>query len=299
MPNPIPPSAIPGDPLAPRPTSPATHLPPPPPPRPARGGRHRPALVAGLVAVAFVAGAGGGLLAPNDDTDTGETTDAEASPVAISPGADLDVPALVDTVESSVVSIESSVEEQWGPYVRQGTGAGTGVVLDDGYIVTNAHVVEGSTAVTITPASGESPRPATLVGLDSAADIAVLHVDDTTGLTPANFADAAEIGVGDDVIAIGNALALEGQLTVTRGIVSATERSIDTASGTLNGLIQTDAAISSGNSGGALVNADGEVVGINTAVAQSSGGVSASNIGFAISADSALATIGRLIDEAS
>ncbi len=87
------------------------------------------------------------------------------------------------------------------------------------------------------------------------------------------------------MVAIGNALALEGGPTVTEGIVSALGRSIDTDSGTLHGLIQTDAAISSGNSGGPLVNAAGQVIGMNTAVATSSGSVAASNIGFAISID--------------
>ncbi len=197
-----------------------------------------------------------------------------------------------------MVSVESAIEERWGPYVQSGTGAGTGVVLDDGYIVTNAHVVEGATDITITPAAGADSRQATLVGSDPSADIAVLHVDDTSGLTPATLADASSVGVGDDVVAIGNALALEGGLTVTRGIVSATGRSLETEQGELTGLIQTDAAISSGNSGGPLVNTNGEVIGINTAVAQSSATVSASNIGFAISADSARSTIERLIASA-
>jgi putative serine protease PepD len=103
------------------------------------------------------------------------------------------------------------------------------------------------------------------------------------------------VAVGDDVVAIGNALALEGGLTVTRGIVSALDRSIDTGTGTLTDLVQTDAAISSGNSGGALVNAAGEVIGINTAVAASSAGAVASNVGFAISIDHAMATVDRLV----
>jgi S1-C subfamily serine protease len=105
------------------------------------------------------------------------------------------------------------------------------------------------------------------------------------------------VQVGDEVVAIGNALALEGGPTVTEGIVSALDRSITTGSGTLTGLIQTDAAISSGNSGGPLVDAYGEVVGVNTAVAASGGGVEASNIGFVISIDRALEVARQLIDE--
>ena len=101
--------------------------------------------------------------------------------------------------------------------------------------------------------------------------------------------------MGDVVLAIGNALALEGGMSVTQGIVSALDRTIETETGTLTGLVQTDAAISSGNSGGALVNAAGEVVGINTAVAASYGSVTASNIGFAIAIDDALTVASALI----
>jgi putative serine protease PepD len=116
-----------------------------------------------------------------------------------------------------------------------------------------------------------------------------------SGLATAQLADDDTTAVGDQVVAIGNALALEGGLTVTQGIVSALDRSIETSSGTLDGLIQTDAAISSGNSGGPLVNAAGQVVGINTAVASSSSGVEASNIGFAISIEDSIAVADAII----
>jgi S1-C subfamily serine protease len=102
------------------------------------------------------------------------------------------------------------------------------------------------------------------------------------------------VAVGDDVVAIGNALALEGSPTVTRGIVSALDRSIDTSSGQLTGLIQTDASISSGNSGGPLANAAGEVIGVNTAAAASSQGTTAENVGFAISIDKAMTVVEQL-----
>ena len=102
------------------------------------------------------------------------------------------------------------------------------------------------------------------------------------------------MSVGDDVVAIGNALALEGSPTVTKGIVSALDRSLDTSSGVMTDLIQTDASISSGNSGGPLVNAAGQVIGINTAVAASSQGTTAENIGFAISIDKAMTVVEQL-----
>ena len=124
-----------------------------------------------------------------------------------------------------------------------------------------------------------------MIASDTSRDLALLRVDDTDGLVAAPLGTSSDLAVGDEVVAIGNALALEGGPTVTQGIVSALGRSIETENGTLQGLIQTDAAISSGNSGGPLVNSRGEVIGMNTAVAASSGTVNASNIGFAISID--------------
>ena len=137
-------------------------------------------------------------------------------------------------------------------------------------------------------------RSAEVLGGSLADDIAVLQLDDATGVVPATTATGVA-GVGDPVVAIGNALALEGGLTVTEGIVSALDRSIDTAQGHLDGLLQTDAAISSGNSGGPLANAAGEVVGINTAVASSGQGMQASNIGFVIPIATALEIAGRYV----
>ncbi|RPI08417.1 MAG: PDZ domain-containing protein, partial [Actinobacteria bacterium] len=122
--------------------------------------------------------------------------------------------------------------------------------------------------------------PADLVGSSPADDIALVHIREVTGLTPAELGESSELVVGDEVVAIGNALDLEGTPTVTRGIVSALNRSIDAGSESLDNLIQTDAAINPGNSGGPLVNVDGQVVGINTAIIDG-----AQNLGFAIAID--------------
>jgi putative serine protease PepD len=214
--------------------------------------------------------------------------------------ATLDVASVLTKVQPSVVSIETSITVRQGPYTGTGTGAGTGIVFDDkGDIITNAHVVEGATSVEVTVPGDATPRAATVIASDSTNDIAIVRVTDTTGLVPATFGDSASMQVGDQVIAIGNALALEGGLTVTEGIVSAVNRSIETDTSTLTDLIQTDAAISSGNSGGALVNAAGEVIGINTAVASSSGTVQASNIGFAISIAKATSVANTLLAQAT
>jgi serine protease Do len=173
-----------------------------------------------------------------------------------------------------------------------GGGAGTGVVISrDGYIVTNNHVVDGSGGrVEVTFNDGTHQR-ATVVGTDPSADLAVVKVG-TSNLTAAALGDSDKLVVGDEVVAIGNALALPGQPSVTRGIVSALNRSIDTEVGsTLDHMIQTDAAINPGNSGGPLVNSNGEVVGINTAIANPA---EAQNVGFAIAINQAKPIIDEL-----
>jgi putative serine protease PepD len=211
-------------------------------------------------------------------------------------GGSLDVSQVLAKVEPSVVSVETEIASRT-PFGSSGTatGAGTGIVLDtSGLILTNAHVIEGASSITVTVPGSSTPRAATLVASDTGADLALLRVSDTSGLVAAPLGSSSDLQVGDDVVAIGNALALEGGLTVTEGIVSATGRTLDTGTSQLSDLIQTDAAISSGNSGGPLVNAAGEVVGINTAVATSSGSVSASNIGFAISIDNAKQVVDQL-----
>lgn len=277
--------------------APAAPAPPPPPAR--RPHRARRAVAgAGLASLAVLGGVGGGWLAGRSDdpatTDAGVPLDRASVQLD---GTPLDVASVLDRMASSVVAIETTVQTRRGPFVAEGEGAGTGIVLDDaGHVLTNAHVVNGATQVGVTLAGDSTARSAEVVGTDPGNDIAVLLVDDAEGLVPATFSDRG-VQVGDDVVAIGNALALEGGPTVTEGIVSALDRSISTESGTLTGLIQTDAAISSGNSGGPLVDAYGEVVGVNTAVASSGGGVEASNIGFVISIDQALEIAQRLIEQ--
>src|SRR6266496_1202688 len=143
--------------------------------------------------------------------------------------------------------------------------------------------------------NGESQsRTATLVGIDTSADLALLKITGASGLPTVTIGKSSEMAVGDDVVAIGNALALQGGPTVTSGIVSALNRSIDTGSGQMTGLIQTDASISSGNSGGPLVNAAGQVIGINSAAAASSQSTTAQNIDFAIPIDKAMTVVEQL-----
>ena len=158
----------------------------------------------------------------------------------------------------------------------------------DGYIVTNNHVLDGATNITVDFHDG-STVTAKIVAADPNSDLAVLKVE-RTGLTPLPLGSSSSLEVGDQLVAIGNALDLSGGPTVTTGIVSATGRSLTEENGTtLTDMIQTDTAINPGNSGGPLLDMAGQVVGINTAVAGQ-----AQNIGFAISIDHAKSLIEQL-----
>jgi putative serine protease PepD len=161
------------------------------------------------------------------------------------------------------------------------------VISEDGLILTNAHVIEGASGVITVRFNDGTSAAAALVGASTADDIALIKAD-KVGLTPAQLGSSANLLVGDPVVAIGNALNLGADPSVTSGIVSAKDRTISDGVIELDNLIQTDAAINPGNSGGPLVNANGEVVGINTAII-----ADAQNIGFSIAIDS----VKELIEE--
>ena len=261
------------------------YTPPPPPTRRSRA----PMWVAAAAAVSLFTGVVGGVIGANlanDDTPVtaGVGTDATNTSLPSGPssavgGPVLDVAGILRKVEPATVAIQASG--------RLGTGQGTGIVISaDGEVLTNAHVVEGATTIRVTLLGQNQSRTATLVGADSFSDIALLRINDASDLPTADLGSSAAVKVGDDVVAVGNALGLRGDPTVTRGIVSALNRSLDT----LTGLIQTDAAINPGNSGGPLANNKGQVIGINTAVAGRGG----QNIGFAIPIDSARTILDQL-----
>jgi len=202
---------------------------------------------------------------------------------------------VANAMADSVVTISSSINDG----MNSGEATGTGVVLTtDGEVLTNAHVVADATEVHVRFAGETEPRLAKVLASDPGNDLALLKID-ATDLKPATFAQPGTIRIGDGVIAIGYALNLDGGPSVTSGIVSALKRTIITESGALNGLIQTDAAISSGNSGGPLVNFRGEVVGINTAVARSDANSAANNVGFSIAVDEIVPVLDQLRSQAS
>ena len=204
-----------------------------------------------------------------------------ARPSTVIAGATLDIQALLKKVRPSVVSIKTGIG-------GRGEAAGSGIVIStDGMVLTNAHVISGATAISVTFADGKA-HDATLVGSFPDNDVALVQAKDSGATVPAELGSSDALLVGDDVVAIGNALNLGADPSVTKGIVSAKDRSIQAESENLDHLIQTDAAINPGNSGGPLVNAKGQVVGINTAIIQSS-----QNVGFSLAIDS----IKPLIDE--
>ena len=206
-------------------------------------------------------------------------------------------------IEPSVVGIETArlvgggpISDEWA-YLYPQAGEGSGVIVDEeGYIVTNAHVIENADEIRITDVSGNSYN-ATVVGSDELLDVAVLRIDgDTSGIATAVLGDSDTVEIGDWAIAIGNPLGLS--YTVTLGIISATNRDIAKPSGigAYNNLIQTDAAINPGNSGGPLVNAQGEVIGINTMIArETSTGIPVEGINFAIAINGVKDVLDQLV----
>ena len=236
--------------------------------------------IAGAVTGALAASLIGAAWFGDGQSNTPVTEPAGAAAALMS--ATNDVHGVVEKAQASVVAIEFETTTRRGPYTVQGTGAGSGVVISaDGLVLTNAHVVENASNLSVTLADG-SKYDATVVGSDSSRDIALVQLTGASNLPAATLGSSDALRVGDGVVAIGNALDLDGTLTVTSGIVSAKDRSL-TSSGNsvLANLIQTDAAINTGNSGGPLLNMAGEVVGINTAIIQDS-----QNLGFAIAIDS-------------
>ena len=279
-------------------------LPPPAPPEPVPSapkprGTKRSALLGGVAGAVIAALVVGGIAVTRDDNSSttsapaassepanqsatepsAEANEAPAAPSGPSGAAEtLDIRAVLRKVEPSVVAIETGLVNQAGGLF--GRGAGTGVIIsEDGLVLTNNHVIESADSIMVRLFDGRE-LPADLVGSSPADDVALVHIRDVSGLTPADLGASSELVVGDEVVAIGNALDLEGTPTVTRGIVSALNRSISSDSESLDNLIQTDAAINPGNSGGPLVNADGQVVGINTAIIDG-----AQTLGFAIAID--------------
>ncbi|TMR91760.1 S1C family serine protease [Nonomuraea basaltis] len=279
--------------------------PPPPPPPPKKAGFGRKA-VAGLALAATAIGGGvvGAAVANAFQPDpVSITSTGTPSPEFKATSNELTVADVAAKVQPSVVMIQGQ------------TGEGSGVVLSaDGLILTNNHVVQGAGQggqMTVKFSDGKTAK-ASVVGTDPATDLAVIRAEGVSGLTKATLGDSDLLKVGDDVLAIGSPLGLDG--SVTKGIVSALDRTLTVGNEpnqqlppglgqeqqsqagseptTIGGAVQTDASINPGNSGGALVNAAGELVGINTAIASEAAG---GGVGFAIPVNTAKQVSEQLI----
>ncbi|GGO28772.1 peptidase S1 [Microbispora rosea subsp. aerata] len=280
------------------------------PPPPVRKGtlttRQKAGAGLALVAVALGGGVAGALIA--NSLNGGQTVISSPVVKEVSNSSTTTVAAVAKAIMPSVVSIK----------VQSATsgGEGSGVILSaDGLILTNNHVVSmgtgGGATVTVKFSDGKTAN-AIIKGTDPTTDLAVIQAQGVSGLTPASLGDSDKLQVGDAVLAIGSPLGLEG--SVTSGIVSALDRTLTEApeqqqpqfpwgmgqqqqsqGTTIGGMIQTDAAINPGNSGGALVNASGQVVGINTAIATSGSSSGNIGVGFAIPINTAKLVADQLI----
>ncbi len=277
--------------------------------------------------VGAIVGAAAVSMGSNSSSNGGSATvsvsNGPAGPAILANGAQ--IPQIVKKILPSVVSIKatgvssgSSLGESSSPFGSSpfgsspfGSGSvgtvvdeGTGMIItSSGQVVTNNHVIAGATSITVTLYGQSSSLPAKLIGTDPTDDVALLQIENApSNLTPVTFGKSSNLQVGDAVIAIGNALGLSLKSpTVTSGIISALGRNVQAGSATsaatedLTSMIQTDAAINSGNSGGPLVDSAGHVVGMDTAVASSSAGnAPAQNIGFAIPSDRIVSLLPQL-----
>ena len=301
VPRPVfgPPTGFPG--YAGAPATGGSAWPPPAAATPRRAGGVRIGM-AGLVAGALIGGAAG--------AGTVALLDRDGAVLAAPPAAQEVVIENPETATTTTAAAAKAAPSVVTIYVSTGSGSGSGsgvVLTEDGFVLTNNHVVEDAGSggrIQVRTADG-TVYDAELVGTEPSADIAVVRIDGVSGLTPATFADSDAVQVGDVAVAIGAPLGLTN--TVTDGIISATNRAVSLGSSadeaTVVDALQTDAAINPGNSGGALVNAAGEVIGINTAIATVAGGTPGGGgqsgnigVGFAVPSNTAERIATELIE---
>jgi len=209
-------------------------------------------------------------------------------------GASVQASTVAAKVDPAVIDINTVFQTASG----SGTAAGTGIILTSGgEVLTNNHVVEGATSITVQIAGRAGTYTAAVMGVDPTADVALIQIDGVSGLPTATLADSSTLQAGESVVAIGNAGGVGGPPSVTSGTIVALGQSITATDGAtseqLTGVIQSDATIAPGDSGGALVNSAGQVVGMITA-GQSTSRSGATQVGFAIPTDNALAVVNQI-----
>ncbi|HKM28713.1 MAG TPA: trypsin-like peptidase domain-containing protein [Anaerovoracaceae bacterium] len=227
----------------------------------------------------------------NTGSPSAKTVSATNYTLAKATGSELSIQEIIAMNENSVVEIrtESVVNDSWmQQYVTEGAGSGV-IVQDNGYIITNNHVIDGASKITVTLKDG-TEYSASLVATDSQTDIAVIKIK-ATGLDPVTYGDSSDLSVGDLAVAIGNPLGELGG-TATCGIISSLDRELTIDGRTMN-LLQTDASINPGNSGGGLFNQHGQLIGI---VAAKSSGSDVEGLGFAIPINKAAEIASDLIE---
>ena len=255
--------------------------------------------IAGIVGLA--GGAAAGWEVGRANRAAAATTSATAPIVAAAPasgsGAASGSPqALAAIVDPAVVDINTTLETASG----SGSAAGTGMILTPtGQVLTNNHVVEGSTSITVTIAGRSRDYTATVIGVDPSADVALIQIQGVSGLPTVTLASSSALTVGQQVTAIGNALGQGGTPALTQGAITALDQVITASSGggnseQLSGMIESDASISPGDSGGPLVNSAGQVIGMITAGQASGRRATTAQLGWAIPSDTALAVVNRM-----
>jgi S1-C subfamily serine protease len=269
--------------------------------QPARS-RGRVLVAAVLAAVLLVGGIGIGWgLTRNFGGSAPTGTRAPLTAVQPSVGhADqaLNVDAVAAQVEPAVVDINTTILVDASGRTAEAAGTGM-IVTSNGQVLTNNHVIRGATSIQVTIEGRSSPYTAQVVGVDPPDDVALLQIQGVSGLPIVTLADSSTLTVGQDVVAIGNALGKGGTPTVTQGSISGLGRSITVSDGrggaeSLTNIIEMDAPIQPGDSGGALVNAAGQVVGMITAGSREGRSQAASSVGFAITSNAALSVVNEI-----
>ncbi len=294
--------------MTPEPTSQELQLAPPPAPAaasPHPSPNYASRLTAAIVAAVILATGGGvgagwamaRFISSHSTTQAHVQTVAPIKQSTSSGSTNLDIKAITQKVSPAVVDINTVIQTASGSAAAAGTGL---IITSSGDVLTNNHVVEGSVSIKVSIQGRSGTYTATVIGVDPSDDIAVIHVNGVSGLPTVTIADSSTVTIGDTVYALGNALGLGGSPRVTQGIVTALDQTI-TASDNgaqaeqLTGMIQSDAEISPGDSGGALVNRAGQVIGIITAGQAQGFRSNSTTIAFAIPSSKAVDIANRIL----